>query len=139
MSVDTFFDTNVLIYAHDLDAGAKQRRALELVTDAWGHGRAAISTQVLQEFYVNITRKIPQPVPLPTARRLVEHYLAWTVEVVSPADVLRASEVQERWDLSFWDALILVAAARSGANRLLTEDLNHGQVIEGVRVENPFR
>jgi len=120
-------------------AVAKQRRAVELVTEAWGHRRAAISTQVLQEFYINITRKIPQPVPLPTARRLAEHYLAWPVQVISPADVLRASEVQERWDLPFWDALILVAAARSGAKHLLTEDLNHGQVLEGVQVQNPFR
>lgn len=97
-----------------------------------------LSTQVLHEFYVNVTQKIPSPLPLPTARRIVEHYLAWRVEILEPLATLRASEIQERWDLSFWDALIVVAAIQGGAQRLYTEDLSHGQQIEGILVVNPF-
>ena len=97
-----------------------------------------ISVQVLQEFYVNITRKIPQPLPLADARGLVGVYRAWRVEVTTAETVLRASEIQERNQLSFWDAMILATAVQGGAETLLSEDMNHGQMIEGVRVENPF-
>ena len=138
MSADTFVDTNVLIYAHDLDAGPKHQRAAALTKELWAGDGGVISTQVLHEFYVNVTRKIPAPLPLPTARRIVEHYLAWQVEILEPSATLRASEIQERWVLSFWDALIVVAAIQGGAQRLLTEDLNHGQKIEGILVVNPF-
>ena len=93
---------------------------------------------MLQEFYVNVTRKIARPLTPAAARGIIRNYLAWRVEANEPSAVLRASEIGERNQLSFWDALIVASAARSGADRILSEDLNHGQVIEGIRIENPF-
>jgi predicted nucleic acid-binding protein len=133
-----FVDSNVLVYAHDLDAGAKRDVAKGVVEEAWEDGTAAISTQVLQEFYVNVTRKIPHPLSQARARGIMENYLFWHVEMNDPATILKASEIEERHRLSFWDALIVAAAYRARAERILTEDLNHGQRIEGILIENPF-
>jgi len=133
-----FVDTNILIYAHDMDAGQKHERAASIVKTLWEQGTGVISVQVLQEFYVNVTRKIPEPLTPGQARGLVGAYGAWQVEVPTPETVVMASEIQERNQLSFWDAMILATALESGAEILLTEDLNHGQILEGVRIENPF-
>ncbi len=138
MSGKTFIDTNVLLYAYDLDAEAKREVAGDLLRRVWVEGTGVLSTQVLQEFYVNITSKIAQPASLPEARAILSRYLVWPIESNGPKSVLRASEIQERHRLSFWDALIVAAAAKAGATILYTEDLNHGQVIEGVKVVNPF-
>ena len=138
MSADTFVDTNILIYAHDRDAGERHTRARECIRGLWEAGGGILSTQVLQELYVNLTRKIPAPLSLAEARELVADYLTWQVEVNPPESVLQASRLQEQHRLSFWDALIVSAAVRAGARRLLSEDLNQGQVIEGVRIENPL-
>jgi len=138
MSDRVFVDTNVLIYAHDLDAGSKHTTAARAVEEVWSSRRGALSVQVLQEFYVNVTRKIRKPLTKKLAREVVEAYSAWHVEVIGPNDVLQASILEERHRLSFWDALILVAAKKAGAETLLSEDLSHGQRIDGVTVENPF-
>lgn len=133
-----FVDTNILIYAHDLDAGVKHSEASRLLINLWEAGTGILSVQVLQEFYVNITRKIPSPLPKAIARGLISNYMAWQVELNTPQTLLNASEIEERYQLSFWDALIITAAYQGGADKILTEDLNHGQVIEGVVIENPF-
>jgi predicted nucleic acid-binding protein len=133
-----FVDTNILIYAHDLDAGEKHETAARRIELLWETGLGIISIQVLQEFYVNLTRKISNPLPLAQARSLVESYSAWQVEVPEAPDILKASEIQERNLLSFWDALIVVSAINGGAELILSEDLNPGQLIDGVRIENPF-
>lgn len=138
MSDKPFVDTNILLYAHDLDAGARHQSAAALVRQLWETGGAIISIQVLQEFYVNVTRKIANPLPLAEARGLIKAYLAWQVECPETTAVLRASEIQERNQLSFWDAMIVATACQGGATVLLSEDLNPSQVIEGIRVENPF-
>jgi len=138
MSDRVFVDTNVLIYAHDLDAGSKHTTAARAVEEVWSSRRGALSVQVLQEFYVNVTRKIRKPLTRKLAREVVEAYSAWHVEVIGANDVLQASILEERHRLSFWDALILVAAKKAGAETLLSEDLSHGQRIDGVTVENPF-
>jgi predicted nucleic acid-binding protein len=135
----TFVDTNVLLYAYDVGAGDKRGRAAELIRGLWRSRTGVLSTQVLQEFYVNATRKLPAPLDRQAAANVLRTYAAWPVHGVTHADVLEAVRVEGEHHLSFWDALIVVAAARSGARRLATEDLNHDQVIEGVRIENPFR
>jgi len=138
MNGDTFVDTNILIYAHDLDAGERRARAAALLRELWHEGRGIISTQVLQEFYVNVTAKIPQPLTPQAARDLLRVYGAWQVEINDVETVILATEIQERNRISFWDAMIVSAACRGGAVTLLSEDLNHGQVIEGIRVTNPL-
>ena len=138
MTGRVFVDTNVLIYAHDLDAGLKHNRAVSIVSDLWEKENGILSVQVLQEFYVNVTRKISRPLTPASARGLIQNYLAWHVETNEPSTVLLASEIGERNLLSFWDALIVASASKAGADRILSEDLNHGQVIEGILIENPF-
>ena len=138
MTDRVFVDTNVLIYAHDLDAGLKHNRAVSIVSDLWEKENGILSVQVLQEFYVNVTRKISRPLTPASARGLIQNYLAWHVETNEPSTVLLASEIGERNLLSFWDALIVASASKAGADRILSEDLNHGQVIEGILIENPF-
>ena len=138
MSAKVFVDTNILIYAHDLDAGDKQVHAARQLRELWEHGNGMLSVQVLQEFYANITRKIPQPLSLAQARGLVQLYTAWDVVASEASSVILASELQERHQLSFWDAMILATAVQGGAEFLLTEDLNHGQIIEGVTIKNPL-
>jgi len=138
MSGRLFIDTNVLLYAYDLDAMDKRDIALKIIEKLWEDGNGVISTQVLQEFYVNVTRKIPYPLSRSEARGILECYLSWHVELNGPEATFLASEIEERYSLSFWDALIVAAARNAGAEKILTEDLNHGQKIEGILIENPF-
>ena len=139
MPADLFVDTNILIYAYDADAGDKNVKALSAIHDLWDSMKGMVSTQVLQEFYVNATQKIPQPLPHAVVRGIIENYLAWQVQLIYPATILRASEFQERHRLSYWDAMIVAAAYEGNAKTLFTEDLNHGQIIEGIRIINPLR
>lgn len=139
MSADkTFVDSNVLIYGHDIDSGERHAIAARLVAEFWETRRAVISTQVLQEFYVNVTRKIPSPLPRAVGRQMVRTYAAWQTETIGAPDIQLASEIEEQHRLSFWDALIVAAAVKGGAGTLLTEDMRAGSTIAGVRIENPF-
>jgi len=138
MTGKTFVDSNILIYAHDLDAGPKQQRAAEHLTALWNARTGRLNTQVLQEFYINVTRKIEAPLSGSAAREVVRLYSAWVESWITPVTVLRASEIGEVWHLSFWDSMIVAAAEQDQAARLLSEDLNHGQVIAGVQIVNPF-
>jgi len=133
-----FVDTNVLIYAYDIDAKAKHDIAAARIKQLWQTKTGIISTQVLQEFYVNITRKISNPFSLTKAQTVLKRYLSWQVVTNTPEMILFASEIQACHLLSFWDALIIAAAKQGGAKTILTEDLNHGQLIEDIRIENPF-
>ena len=133
-----FVDTNILIYAHDLDAGIKHDAAMIILETLWEEEAGILSTQVLQEFYVNITRKILNPLPPAKARSIIENYRAWQVEVNGPDTILLASEIEERYLLSFWDSLIVAAARNGKAEKILTEDFQHGQRLEGMVIENPF-
>jgi predicted nucleic acid-binding protein len=139
MSDRLFLDTNILLYAHDIDAGHKRQIAADLVRTVWEAGTGALSTQVLQEFYVNVTSKIPSPLTPSKARAIISQYFVWHVELNKPESLLHASEIQERYRLSFWDALIVTAASRAGSTILYSENFSHGQVLEAVRVVNPFR
>ena len=137
MSDKTFVDTNILIYAHDVDAGPKQRIAELALRELWNHQTGVLSPQVLQEFYVNATRKGLSPLRRNEARAVVATYSAWCIDI-SQADLFTAFRIEDQVKISFWDALIISAAVKAGATTLLSEDLNAGQEIAGVRVINPF-
>jgi predicted nucleic acid-binding protein len=137
MSVKTFVDTNVLIYAHDADAGRKHERATAILGDLWEEKSGLLSMQVLQEFYVNVTRKISTPLAKPKAREVVDTYKSWCIETTL-AEIFTAFRIEDQMRLGFWDALVIAAAVKGGAGRLLSEDLNAGQEVMGVRIENPF-
>lgn len=134
-----FVDTNVLVYAHDGSDGDKQAIARDLLQRLWADRSGALSTQVLQEFYAVATSQHKLAMTHAEARELVRIYSEWPVILVEPAFILTASRLAEQHRLSFWDALIVEAARVAGATRLLTEDLQDGLVIDGVRIENPFR
>jgi predicted nucleic acid-binding protein len=137
MSGKTFVDTNVLIYAHDLDANAKNEIAKAVLHDLWSERTGVLSMQVLQEFYVNVTRKIPSPLSKDLARSVTSSYAIWCVDI-TPAEISAAFRIEDESRIGFWDALIVSSAVRSGATRILSEDLNAGQRIAGILVDNPF-
>ena len=133
-----FVDTNVLVYAYDRSAGWKRDRAQGLLQELWNEGRGVLSTQVLQEFYVSVRRKVRPPLPPEEARALVSDYLAWDPVINDGSAVLEAVDMSEGYQLSFWDALIVVAAARGGASVIYSEDFDHRQRLGSVQVLNPF-
>lgn len=138
MTVLRFVDTNILLYAHDRDAGDRHTLARQILIDLWNGENGCLSVQVLQEFFVNVTRKIPQPLPTAVAREVMRTYLPW-VRVSNDGEMaIRASEIADAWQTSFWDGMIIAAAERSGASELLSEDLHNGQRIAGLIVLNPF-
>ncbi len=136
MPAEVFLDTNILVYAYDVDAGEKRAIALGLVERGWlDRGSSAVSVQVLQELYVNLLRKGRTH---DEAAVILEDLSLWPV-VENTLPMLRtALEVKERWQTSLWDALIIAAAREAGATILISEDLNHGQDYGGVRIQNPF-
>jgi predicted nucleic acid-binding protein len=134
----TFLDTNIVIYAYDASAGLKHEIARQIMTDLWTSGNGILSTQVLQEFYVNVTRKIPKPLDLDLARQIVADLLKWDVVVNGGDSILDAIDIQKRHNFSFWDAMIISSAVSGGAVTLLSEDLTDGQIIGGVTIRNPF-
>jgi predicted nucleic acid-binding protein len=138
MSDRIFVDTNILVYAHDLSAGDRHAKASAVIESLWEAETGVISTQVLQEFYVTVTRKIKDTLTPAEAREIIRNYLAWPMQNNDPETTIRASEIEEKHRLSFWDALIVAAALRLQAKKIITEDLNHGQIIEGILVENPL-
>ena len=137
MSGKTFVDTNVLIYAHDVDAKTRHETAKSVLHQLWSERNGALSMQVLQEFYVNVTRKIPHPISKQSARLVVNSYTIWCVEC-TPGEISMAFRIEDESRITFWDALIVASALKSGASRILSEDLNAGQTIAGIRIENPF-
>jgi predicted nucleic acid-binding protein len=134
----TFVDTNILVYAHDRSETRKQPIAQALLDFLWQTRSGVLSTQVLQEFYVVATRKFDPPMRRAAAREIVALYGEWPIVQLDVALILAASKLEERHAFSFWDALVVEAARRCGATRLLTEDLQAGRRIGGISIENPF-
>ncbi|MBA2460691.1 MAG: PIN domain-containing protein [Actinobacteria bacterium] len=134
----SFVDTNVLVYAHDATAGTKRDQARAIVRELWESGGGCLSVQVLQEFFVTVTRKIPHPLDARTGATAVEDFSRWTTHAPGAGDVIAAIELHERHDLSFWDAMIVQSAAALGCDVLYSEDLNAGQRYEDVHVVDPF-
>lgn len=135
----SFFDTNVLLYMFDDDEPQKKVRAIDVFDKAVEDNLAVLSTQVLQEFYVNATHKLAVPLSLERVAARVRDFARLPLVRVDEAMILAAIERNRSMSLSFWDALVVEAALRAGAGRLLTEDLQHGQQIGGLTVENPFQ
>jgi predicted nucleic acid-binding protein len=136
MHAARFLDTNILLYAYDLDAGIKRERALEIVEQGWKQlGQTAVSVQVLQELHVNMERR---GIPRLEIHQLVRDYTVWPV-VENTLSLLQGGIAeQSRWQLSLWDSMILAAARASGASQLITEDFSHGQDYGGIKAINPF-
>jgi predicted nucleic acid-binding protein len=133
-----FVDTNVLVYAHDRSEAQRQPVAQALLAQLWRNRAGALSTQVLQEFYVVATRRYDPPMSRREARQLVDAYSHWQLIQIDVALILAASQLEEHHTLSFWDALIVEAARRAGAKRLVTQDLQSGRRLAGVLIHNPF-
>ena len=134
----SFVDTNVLVYAFDKRDSPKKQVAQRLMNELMDEDRLRLSTQVLQELFVTLTRKVSQRCSSQEALEVLEDLTAWPLMVVDYGAIRAAGELADQAQLSFWDALVVVAAARTGATVLYTDDLNEGQEILGVRVTNPF-
>jgi len=133
-----FLDTNVLVYMFDADAPRKQAQAQQLFNEVAREGRLLISTQVLQEFYVISTRKLAVPLTSQEAERAVRDLAAFTLIPIDAQIILAAIKITNHYRFSFWDSLIIQAAMRGGAKILYSEDLQDGQMIDELRVQNPF-
>ena len=133
-----FVDTNILLYAHDHQAGEKHVIAAKLLASLWESRRGTLSPQVLQEFLVNAVRKLHPPIALAQARDIVRAYGAWVARDTGVDDILRATELMALTGYSFWDSLILASAEASGAELLYSEDMQHGHKIAGLEICNPF-
>ncbi len=137
MSAEVFIDTNILVYAHDKDAGAKHEKARALVTRFWDRRQQPfLSIQVLQEMHVNLVRL---GLPVEESIDKVSNYLAWRVIENTRQLLKQGFSVQQQWRLSFWDALIVAAAQQAGAGVLWSEDLSEGQRFGSVEVMNPLK
>jgi predicted nucleic acid-binding protein len=135
----SFVDTNILVYAYDSDAGRKHNLAVELIDDLWITESGILSTQVLCEFFVTITQKIPNPILIEQARQTIDDYASsWEIAIINKDTILNAIDVMKNCTLSFWDALIWSAAKQSGAKRIYTEDFHHGSIIDSIEFINPF-
>jgi predicted nucleic acid-binding protein len=136
MKARSFLDTNIVVYASDADAGSKRPIAIALLADGLRSKMGVISTQVLQEYFNAATRKLG--VPAADARRTMEQLARLDVVQVKPALIFEAVDCHRLNAISFWDALIVRAAVGAGCAVLYSEDLGHGQTIDGVRIVNPF-
>ena len=138
MTGKSFVDTNILVYAYDRMSGVKHDRALAIVQRLWETGEGVLSTQVLQELCVTLRGKVANPASIEKIREIVRTYLTWQVVVNTPESALQALEIEARYKISFWDALVLQAAESAGAEVLYSEDLAAGQRYGAIRVVNPL-
>lgn len=136
MRGDIFVDTNILVYAHDRDAGRKYEKAKELIAEAWGRSPPPwVSIQVLQELLVTLRRR---GVPPEEARQTVEDYMHWRIVENTLSLFAAGLDEMDRWLVSLWDAMILAAARSAGVKTVWSEDLSRGQDYDGLEVVNPL-
>jgi predicted nucleic acid-binding protein len=139
MSADScFVDTNILLYASDPAQGRKHDVAKSLVEDLWASQTGVISTQVLQEFCFNLRRKLKRELSIADTAERLRDYLNWRTVTSVAESTIAALEIEAKYHISFWDALIVNAAQTAECTILYSEDLNHGQIFGAVRVVNPF-
>jgi len=139
MNDKAFLDTDILVYAHESGSGHKHEQARALVEKLWNSGGGVLSTQVLQELCINLRRKTAKPWTMEETQNLIEDYKDWQIVINTPDSIIEAMTIEARYQISFWDALIVQAAGISGVATLYSEDLSDGQVYGTVRVVNPFK
>jgi len=133
-----FFDTNILVYAYDSHLPDKQQKAQNIILSGVREGNGVLSTQVLGEFFMVVTKKINKPLPVRDAREIIKYMGRMKVQEIDVLLVERALDTLERYKISYWDSLIISAAERAQCNRILSEDLNAGQIYHGIEITNPF-
>jgi len=133
-----FLDTNIIVYAHDRSSGDKHADAREIMDYLWENRKGVISVQVLQEFFVCVTKKIFKPLLIKNARDILDYLSTWDVVANDKHITLKAIDIQERYQFSFWDSLIIQAAIQGQARIVLSEDLPGGQVVNDLKILNPF-
>ncbi len=138
MSDRTFVDTNILLYSRDASEPEKQAVAAARLADLWETRQGRVSVQVLSEYFVNVTRKLEPGLPEDEAWDDIEALAAWEPVPIGMPLLTRAFAVQRRYQLSWWDSMIVAAAEFAGCDRILSEDLSHGASYFGIEVENPF-
>lgn len=138
MSAKIFVDTNILVYAFDNNEKEKQKIAQKVLREKGEIGEIALSTQVLQEFFVIVTRKLKEPLPINDASKTVQLFSAYPLVQVSPKLILNAIKRHRDDSFSFWDALIVEAALQAGSDILLSEDMQDGRQIGRLSIKNPF-
>lgn len=138
MNVKTFVDTNIVVYAHDRSSRRKHKISKDILKELWQKRIGILSTQVLQEFFYISTKKISDPLSLSKAKESIKHFLAWQIVVNDSFNILQAIELYKKYKYSFWDSLIIQAAISGKAEMLLSEDLQSGQIIDSVKIINPF-
>lgn len=139
MTDKVFIDTNVLVYAYDISAKKKHEVAVSVIENLWYSGTGILSSQVLSEFFVVVTRKIPNPLSVNIAKSIIKDFLTWDIIPIYEDSVLDAIEILQKYNLSFWDAMIVESALRGGASLLLSEDFSDGMEIEKLKIQNPFK
>jgi predicted nucleic acid-binding protein len=138
MTGPAFVDTNILVYARDAGEPVKQARAMDVLRVLWETRRGRVSLQVLQEYYVTVTCKLKPGLPQEDARDDVIALLAWRPLATSGSTLTKAWEIEDRFGFSWWDSLIVASALENRCQLLLSEDLQDGQQIDGLRILNPF-
>jgi predicted nucleic acid-binding protein len=138
MSAKVFLDTNILVYAHDKAYPDKMAKAQELIFQGMRTGQAAISAQVLSEFFVTITQKAKKPMTVDRAYREIELLSSLETVEIDASMVLRAVSIKQRWQLNYWDGLIIAAAERAKCSMICSEDFSDGQRLGTITVNNPF-
>ncbi|AGB18619.1 PIN domain-containing protein [Thermoanaerobacterium thermosaccharolyticum] len=133
-----FVDTNILVYAHDISAGRKHEIAKKLLKDLWNTRNGCLSTQVLSEFYVTITKKVKRPLSPSQASQIISDLGLWKLDTPNVEDILDAIQISQRYMISFWDSLIVCSAINLDCSIIWSEDLNSGQYFDKVKVVNPF-
>lgn len=133
-----FVDTNVLVYAHDITAGKKHAIAKNMMEELWNNQKGCLSTQVLQEFYVSITKKVDKPVTPEFASGIIADLSSWELHAHDDESIIEAIRIQQRNSISFWDSLIICSAVSLNCDVIWSEDLSSGQNYEGILLLNPF-
>lgn len=138
MNDKTFIDTNIFVYCFDNGSPEKKKKAIEIVEGFWENSKGVLSFQVLKEFFVTVTEKLPNKMDLRDAKAAVIDLLTWEIFHESKSSFEKSLQIVERYRLSFWDANIVSAAILSDCAQIFSEDLRHRQTIEGVKIVNPF-